>query len=182
MAVLYDLNLSATKNSMINVILALGGIALLIIVIEAVYYLLHNDNKAPNEKGKLKYPISYRYLPLLFVLAMGCMSVMSVVTKSEDWLATLTLSLIIEIPALLLFICFSLWGVKVYEDRFSYSNFIGRKKTYFFKDIEERQVGKWYSKITQRKVFTMPYFIPNGKLLRRRYEKFRSKNRERTND
>lgn len=167
---------------MINVILGLVGIGLLVIGLETSYYLLHNDNKIPKEKGKLKYPISYRYLPLLFVLVMVCISILSMVTKTEDWFSTLTLSLIIEIPALLLFICFSLWSVKVYEDRFVYRNFIGLTRTYLFKEIEERRVGRWYSKTTQRKVFTMPYFIPNGGLLRRRYEKYRSKNRGLNNE
>ena len=155
-----------------NLILALVGLILVIVAIGLPRYILRHDNDKTKERGKLKYPTFFRFIPFLALITMGCIFIMSIITKTEEWLPTLIVSLIIEIPTSLFSIFFSLWEVDVQEDRFIYRNFIGRKKTYLFNDIEEKEVGKWYSKITKKKIFSMPYFIPDAGLLRRRYKKF----------
>ena len=160
-----------------NLLWGLVALILLIVVLESSFFILHHANKLPKGRGKLKYPISCRYAPIIIIVSFGCGSVISMITKNEEWRSTLIVSLVIEVPSLLLFICFSLWEVQVQEDRFVYRNFIGQKKSYLFQEIEERHVGKWYSKVTQKKICSIPYFVPNNGLLRRRYKKYCLKNK-----
>lgn len=154
--------------------LTVGPIALVCLLALILYYVHYKDMPA-KEDGSLRYPLLFRRLPFLLFLIFIFGSALSFLTQGEEWLGILLTSMLIELPCLMISVCVSLWKVTVYEDRFEYRNFIGHTKTFLFSAIEERSIGKWYDKATQRLILRVPDFIPNDGLLRRRYKKYQLK-------
>ncbi|MBR2023376.1 MAG: hypothetical protein IJ996_02520, partial [Clostridia bacterium] len=84
------------------------------------------------------------------------------------------------LPGLTMFVCWSLWKVEVRRDSFTYRNFMGITKTYYYADLEWdiAHTGlKWWFFKDGKKVFCMAYFIEDENKLRRIYNKYKQKHR-----
>lgn len=141
-------------------------------------------NEIENDKARyvLRIPIFYRTVPI-FVILLYCFIVIITLVQRESIKYIIGGGLLIGLPGMIMFTCWSLWKVEIRRDEFVYRNYIGVRKIYRYADLEYNIVKtglKWYFYKNGKKVFCMPYYIEGGNKLEHIYKKYKSKHRNET--
>lgn len=133
-----------------------------------------------NKSRILKFPAPYKIIFLSVIVFCLCIAIYTVIFQCEDWPYLLILFGFFGIPALIIFVCWSLWKVEIHNSYFIYRNYLGKKKVYRYSDLEykEHQKGlKWYFYKDGKRVLCMPYYIEGENKLYKAYKKNRLKNK-----
>ena len=141
------------------------------------------DTAEITEQSKqiLKIPSFLRNTMLVCFLGFSVCEGIALIFDPEEWPALIIGLCFFQVPFISFFICWSLWKVEIYKDRFVYRNYFGIKREYKFCDLEyvmHPKGLKWYFYKDGKKVFCMAYFIENGDKLYRVYRKYKSKNKQ----
>lgn len=167
----------------------LKGLVIGVPIFLSVFLLLYKKRKRDTKQDEsefseksyiLKIPVQYRIVPLLLI-GLYFFIVIIVLVQKEDISYIIGGGVLIALPGLIMFICWSLWKVEVRRDEFVYRNFIGRTKKYKYAELEYDIANsglKWYFYKDGKKVFCMPYYIEDGNKLERVYKRYKRKHRD----
>lgn len=135
--------------------------------------ITYNDNISKKSKI-LKFPTSYKIIFLLVFVFCLCLAIFTIIFQREDWPYLIILFGFFGVPALVIYICWSLWKVEIHNSYFIYRNYLGINKKYLYSDLEykEHQKGlKWYFYKDGKKIFCMPYYIKGENKLYKAYKR-----------
>lgn len=117
----------------------------------------------------------YRMVLLADALFFSTLSIIFLIFQFEDWPYSVLFIVVLGIPPLIGFVCWSLWKVEILPEGFIYRNYFGVKHEYKFSDLEFKMHSKglkWYFYKNGRKILCMPYYVKDENKLERAYKKF----------
>ena len=100
------------------------------------------------------------------------------ITSFEDWPVAVLMSCAFQLPSLLAFYLWTMWKVEILKDGFIYRNYFGKKRRYYFSELElcEHPKGlKWFFKKNGKKIICLAYYVEGENILKKNYRKFQAK-------
>ena len=144
-------------------------------------YISPSENEKVESKNQLRFPSKYRVTMLVCFLGWFPMEALCLILNIEDWPYAVLMLCAGQFPCLLAYFLWSMWKVEILKDGFIYRNYFGKKKRYYFSELElwEHPKGlKWFFKKNGKKIFCMAYYIEGGNKLHKLYYKNVKKQQE----
>ena len=134
-------------------------------------------------KTVLRIPKNYRTIMLVCFLFWFPIEALCLITSIEDWPFVPIVLFFFQLPCLLAFYLWTMWKVEILKDGFIYRNYFGKKRRYYFSELElcEHPKGlKWFFKKNGKKIICLAYYVEGENTLKKNYRRYKAKQNETT--
>lgn len=134
-------------------------------------------------KTVLRIPKNYRTIMLGCFLFWFPIDALCLILSIEDWPCAVLMFCAFQLPCLLAFYLWTMWKVEILKDGFIYRNYFGKKRRYYFSELElwEHPKGlKWFFKQNGKKIICLAYYVEGENILKKNYRRYKTKQTETT--
>ncbi len=139
----------------------LGIVLLVAFVVASVVFQRKADNRNQKvEKGVIKQPLDYLYIGILGIATFVIIALIFIFAQHDVVSGIVILAVTLPYVFLVVYACN--WKIVFDENGFSFTNILGRKKSYLWADVTINDTGKGYRVyFGTKKVVAMSFLLAN---------------------